>query len=123
MKCPGCSHMEDKVVDSRSTKEGEAIRRRRECLKCGRRFTTYEYIEKAPFLVLATADTAGRMDASPKGDGPGFCLIEDDRTLLVPERPGNKLAYGLENILANPRVGLIFLLPGIYRFFGAFPSE
>ena len=71
-----------------------------------------EYIEKAPFLVLATADASGRMDASPKGDGPGFCLVEDERTLLVPERPGNKLAYGLENILANPRVGLIFLVPG-----------
>jgi len=44
--------MEDKVVDSRSTKEGEAIRRRRECLKCGKRFTTYEYIEKAPLMVI-----------------------------------------------------------------------
>ena len=52
MKCPECSHMEDKVVDSRSTKEGEAIRRRRECLKCGKRFTTYEYIEKAPLMVI-----------------------------------------------------------------------
>ncbi len=45
MKCPSCGHLEDKVVDSRSTKEGIAIRRRRECLACGRRFTTYEYIE------------------------------------------------------------------------------
>jgi transcriptional repressor NrdR len=52
MKCPGCSHLEDKVVDSRTTKEGEAIRRRRECLKCGKRYTTYEYIEKAPLMVV-----------------------------------------------------------------------
>lgn len=52
MKCPQCSHLEDKVVDSRTTKEGEAIRRRRECLKCGKRYTTYEYIEKAPLMVI-----------------------------------------------------------------------
>lgn len=52
MKCPECGHLEDKVVDSRTTKEGEAIRRRRECLKCGKRYTTYEYIEKAPLMVI-----------------------------------------------------------------------
>ena len=52
MKCPECNHLEDKVVDSRTTKEGGAIRRRRECLKCGKRFTTYEYIEKVPLMVI-----------------------------------------------------------------------
>jgi transcriptional repressor NrdR len=52
MKCPDCGHDEDKVVDSRTTKEGEAIRRRRECIKCGKRFTTYEYIEKTPMMVI-----------------------------------------------------------------------
>lgn len=52
MKCPACGHVEDKVVDSRTTKEGEAIRRRRECLECGKRFTTYEYIERAPLVVV-----------------------------------------------------------------------
>ncbi|UCH83350.1 MAG: transcriptional repressor NrdR [Candidatus Latescibacterota bacterium] len=52
MKCPECGHSEDKVVDSRTTKEGEAIRRRRECLDCGKRFTTYEYIEKVPLMVI-----------------------------------------------------------------------
>jgi uncharacterized protein len=71
-----------------------------------------EYIERSPFLVLATSDTEGRLDASPKGDEPGFCLIEDERTLVIPDRPGNKLVYGLQNILANPRVGVIFMLPG-----------
>ncbi len=71
-----------------------------------------EYIERSPFLVLATSDAEGRLDASPKGDGPGFCLIEDERTLVIPDRPGNKLVYGLQNILANPRVGVIFMLPG-----------
>jgi PPOX class probable FMN-dependent enzyme len=71
-----------------------------------------EYIERSPFLVLATADADGRLDASPKGDGPGFCLVEDDRTLVIPDRPGNRLVYGLQNLLSNPRVGLIFMLPG-----------
>ncbi|MDH4037456.1 MAG: transcriptional regulator NrdR [Candidatus Krumholzibacteria bacterium] len=52
MKCPQCGFEEDKVVDSRTTKEGEAIRRRRECLKCSARFTTYEYIERAPLMVV-----------------------------------------------------------------------
>src|SRR5262245_57609722 len=71
-----------------------------------------EYIARSPFLVLATCDAEGRLDASPKGDDPGFVLIEDERTLVIPDRPGNKLVYGLENILANPRVGVIFMLPG-----------
>ena len=52
MRCPRCGFEEDKVVDSRTTKEGEAIRRRRECLKCTFRFTTYEYIERAPMMVV-----------------------------------------------------------------------
>ena len=52
MKCPFCGHAEDRVVDSRSTREGEAVRRRRECLACSARFTTYEYIERAPVTVV-----------------------------------------------------------------------
>jgi transcriptional repressor NrdR len=52
MRCPYCAHLEDKVVDSRSCREGMAIRRRRECLGCGRRFTTYEYIENVPLMVI-----------------------------------------------------------------------
>ncbi|MCH7548836.1 MAG: transcriptional repressor NrdR [Candidatus Krumholzibacteriota bacterium] len=52
MKCPNCGFSEDKVVDSRASKEGAAIRRRRECLQCSKRFTTYEYIERAPLIVV-----------------------------------------------------------------------
>ena len=52
MRCPFCSHLEDRVVDSRSAREGRAVRRRRECLACGRRFTTYEYIEERPLQVV-----------------------------------------------------------------------
>lgn len=52
MKCPYCSHQDDKVVDSRSSQEGVSVRRRRECLKCSRRFTTYEYVEQTPLMVI-----------------------------------------------------------------------
>ena len=52
MKCPFCNHNEDKVIDSRETAESTAVRRRRECINCGKRFTTYEYIEKTPLMVI-----------------------------------------------------------------------
>ncbi len=52
MRCPSCGHEEDRVVDSRATKENSAVRRRRECLECGQRFTTYEYIEHTPVMVV-----------------------------------------------------------------------
>lgn len=52
MLCPFCGHLEDKVIDSRESKEGESIRRRRECLKCARRFTTYERIDEIPYMVV-----------------------------------------------------------------------
>ena len=64
MRCPYCSALEDKVVDSRSSKEGTAIRRRRECLSCTRRFTTYEYIEHVP---LAVIKSDGRRDPFDRG--------------------------------------------------------
>ena len=71
-----------------------------------------DFIGRSPFLVLATADAQGNEDASPKGDGPGFVAVEDARTLLIPERKGNRLMFSLRNILANPQVGIIFLVPG-----------
>ncbi len=70
------------------------------------------YIARSPFLVLATCDRGGRLDASPKGDAPGFVEVVDSRTLWVPDRPGNKLAYGHQNVIDNPRVGIIFMVPG-----------
>lgn len=74
---------------------------------------TRRFIEQSPFVCLATSDAAGNCDVSPRGDPAGFVRILDDRTLLVPERPGNKLADSLRNILANPRVGMLFVLPGL----------
>jgi len=70
------------------------------------------FIRRSPFLVLATADSAGNQDASPKGDGPGFVIIENPTSILIPDRKGNKLVFTLQNILANPRVGAIFMVPG-----------
>ena len=71
-----------------------------------------EYIANSPFLVMATADRDGRCDASPKGDEPGFVQVLDEKTLVIPDRPGNKLAYGHENILSNGKIGLLFCIPG-----------
>jgi PPOX class probable FMN-dependent enzyme len=71
-----------------------------------------DFISRSPFIVLATADADGNQDASPKGDGPGFVMVEDARTIVIPERKGNRLMFSLRNILANPRVGIIFLVPG-----------
>src|ERR1700676_2530954 len=71
-----------------------------------------DFINRSPFLVLATADTEGNQDASPKGDHPGFVLVENASTIVIPERKGNKLLFGLQNILANPRVAMVFILPG-----------
>ena len=71
------------------------------------------FIALSPFLVLSTADAEGACDASPRGDAPGFVSVLDDGRLLIPERRGNKLADSLLNILENPRVGLLFLIPGV----------
>ena len=74
---------------------------------------TRQFIERAPFVCIATAAPDGSCDVSPRGDPPGFVRILDERTLLVPERPGNKLADSLRNILANPHIGLLFVIPGV----------
>ncbi len=71
-----------------------------------------DFIRRSPFLVIGTADAEGNQDVSPKGDGPEFVLIEDDNTLVIPDRRGNKLVFTLQNILANPHVALIFVMPG-----------
>ncbi len=71
-----------------------------------------DFIAIAPLIFMATADSEGQPTVSPKGDLPGFVSIEDDKTLLIPERPGNKLLHGLGNIIENGHIGLIFLVPG-----------
>ena len=71
------------------------------------------FIELSPFLVLATAGETGEMDASPRGGVPGFIKVQDERTLLIPDAPGNNRLDSLENILATGQVGLLFLVPGV----------
>jgi len=71
-----------------------------------------EFIARSPFVLVGTSDEAGRCDVSPRGDAPGFALVADDATLVLPERAGNRRADSLRNVLASPHVGLLFLIPG-----------
>jgi uncharacterized protein len=75
------------------------------------------FIQRSPMLFMATRDASGNVDVSPKGDASGFAHIEDDTTLLLPERPGNNIALGLQNLLATRSIGLIFVLPGTAETF------
>ncbi len=70
------------------------------------------FIERAPFLLMATSDANGRCDVSPKGDAPGFVRVMNERRIVIPDRPGNKRLDGMTNLIANPHIGLIFLVPG-----------
>ena len=71
-----------------------------------------EFISRSPFLSLGTSDASGKVDVSPRGDAPGFVLVLDDNTIFIPERPGNRRVDSLSNIVSNPNVGLLFMIPG-----------
>jgi PPOX class probable FMN-dependent enzyme len=89
------------------------------CAKVANRLNrmTRPFVERASMLFLATSAADGTCDVSPRGDPAGFVRILDDETLLLPERPGNRIADSLRNILANPHVGLLFLVPGVGETF------
>jgi PPOX class probable FMN-dependent enzyme len=74
---------------------------------------TRPFVERSPFVCVATARPDGGLDVSPRGDPAGFVRILDEQTLLLPDRPGNRIADTLTNLLADPRVALLFLIPGI----------
>jgi PPOX class probable FMN-dependent enzyme len=74
---------------------------------------TRQFVERSPFVCVATGRPDGGLDVSPRGDSAGFVRILDERTLLVPERQGNRLADTLTNLLADPRIALLFLIPGV----------
>jgi PPOX class probable FMN-dependent enzyme len=74
---------------------------------------TRQFIERSPFVCVATKMPGGGIDVSPRGDPASFVRIIDERTLLIPERPGNRLADTLTNLLADPAIGLLFLIPGV----------
>jgi len=71
------------------------------------------FIGKSPFVLIGSSDGAGNADVTPKGDRPGFAAVLDDNTIAIPDRPGNNRLDTLENILLNPSVGLLFLIPGM----------
>ncbi|MEV1244126.1 pyridoxamine 5'-phosphate oxidase family protein [Nonomuraea sp. NPDC050022] len=71
-----------------------------------------QWLESSPFCLIATSDTDGTCDVSPKGDPAGFTYVIDDTTIAIPDRPGNRRADGFRNVLKNPHVGLIYLIPG-----------
>jgi uncharacterized protein len=71
-----------------------------------------EWLANSPFCLVATSAADGTCDVSPKGDPPGFALVLDDTTIALPERPGNRRADGYRNVLSNPHVGLLFMVPG-----------
>ncbi len=70
------------------------------------------FISASPFVLLATSNAAGQCDVSPKGDAPGFVLVLDSTHLVVPDRPGNNRTDGMTNVLENPHIGMLFLVPG-----------
>jgi PPOX class probable FMN-dependent enzyme len=70
------------------------------------------FVAASPYVCIATSDGNGKADASPRGDSPGFVKILDATTLAIPERPGNRIADTLTNLLHNPAIGLLFLVPG-----------
>lgn len=71
-----------------------------------------DWLAHSPLCFVATTDARGRVDVSPKGDPPGFIHVLDDTTIAIPERPGNKRVDGYRNVLQNPHVGTLFLIPG-----------
>lgn len=71
------------------------------------------FISLSPFLLIATSDTYGECDVSPRGDAPGFVLVIDKHTLVIPDRPGNRRVDSLRNILQNNSIGIVFMIPGV----------
>jgi PPOX class probable FMN-dependent enzyme len=71
------------------------------------------FISLSPFLVIASADAEGRVDASPRGGEPGFVKVRDERTVLIPDAPGNNRLDSMQNLVDRPGVGLLFMIPGV----------
>lgn len=71
------------------------------------------FLSLCPFICIGTSDAAGIATVSPRGDPPGFVTVLDDRTILIPDRPGNRRVDTMRNILANPRLGIVAFLPGV----------
>ncbi len=70
------------------------------------------FIKRSPFVLISSSNAEGRMDISPRGDAPGFVKVLDERTLVIPDRPGNQRFDTFRNLFESPQIGLIFLIPG-----------
>ena len=109
--------MIDRLVEITSADEltalvGEPVRRVAEKVRTSLHDIDRGWLAQSPFCLVATSDADGRCDVSPKGDPPGAVLVLDDHTIVLPDRPGNRRVDGFRNILVNPHVGLLFLIPG-----------
>ena len=91
---------------------GEPIKRVAEKVRSSLHPHDIAWLAGSPFCLIATSDAEGNLDVSPKGDPPGFTLVLDERTIALPDRPGNRRVDGFVNILSNNHVGLLFLVPG-----------
>jgi uncharacterized protein len=100
-------------AELRATLGGEPARLIREKIADRLNPLTRQFVERSPFVVVASGRPDGGLDVSPRGDPAGFVRILDERTLLLPDRPGNKLADTLTNLLADDRIALLFLIPGV----------
>jgi transcriptional repressor NrdR len=143
MKCPYCSHLGDKVVDSREGKEGEVIRRRRECLECGKRFTSYERIDEIPYMVVKKDGTRERFERQKLIGGllkacekrpvsvAALEVVADRVEAALQERPEKEIAtadigaFVMEELKKLDKVAYV-RFASVYRHFrdiGEFMSE
>ena len=106
MKCPFCAHLGDKVVDSRESKEGEVIRRRRECLGCGRRFTSYERIDEIPYMVIKKDGTRERFERQKLIAGLLKACEKRPVSIAAIEAVADKVEQTLQAIQARPMLDL-----------------
>ncbi len=100
-------------ADALRERYGEPLRAAVACVKTSLDEHHRRFIAHSPFICIASSGSDGFPTLSPKGDAPGFVHVRDERTLVIPDRPGNNKIETFTNILSNPRVGLIFLIPGV----------
>jgi len=105
---------EDVITNAQELRELVGVPGERSKLKERRTLDDHcrAFIAHSPFLLMATSGNDGTCDVSPKGDAPGFVRVLDDHRLVIPDRPGNKRFDGMFNLIANPHVGLLFIVPG-----------
>jgi uncharacterized protein len=105
-------HVLTTEAELRAVVEGAPSERAVMKVRAGLDDQSRQFIALSPFLLMATSGADGTCDVSPKGDAPGFVRVLDDSRIVVPERNGNKRFDGMKNLLTNPHIGLLFVVPG-----------